>query len=71
MLKVQCISREVGLYHELKLYQWYVVDEERDRWYAIPNHYTVREKSGLNNYPKKLFRTLDDRRDSKLNKLLK
>jgi len=29
ILKVQCISSECGFYHELKLGQWYVVEEER------------------------------------------
>jgi len=76
MLKVQCISRECGFYHELKLGQWYVVEEERIIEETKTSYWGIITESStgyfpIKHYPKKLFRTLDERRDSKLNKILR
>ena len=66
-IKVQCISTKCGLHKDLKIGQWYNVIDRED-------YYQIEDKSiiGYNNYntyEKSLFRTIDQRRDSKLNKL--
>jgi hypothetical protein len=66
-IKVQCISTKCGLYKDLKIGQWYNVIDRED-------YYQIEDKSiiGYNNYntyEKSLFRTKDQRRDQKLNKL--
>ena len=67
-IKVQCISTKYGLYKDLKIGQWYDVIDRED-------YYQIEDKSiiGYNNYntyEKSLFRTIDQRRDNKLNKIL-
>ena len=68
-IEVQCISTKCGLYKDLKIGQWYNVIDRGD-------YYQIEDKSiiGYNNtydntYEKLLFRTKDQRRDQKLNKL--
>jgi hypothetical protein len=67
-IKVQCISTKCGLHKDLKIGQWYNVIDRED-------YYQIEDKSiiGYNNYntyEKSLFRTIDQRRDNKLNKIL-
>ena len=59
---VQCISNKSGFYSDLKLGQWYEAE-------FVPkfNYYKI----GGRAYDTNLFRTKDERRDQKLNKLLK
>ena len=64
-IKVQCISTKFGLHKDLKLGQWYDVIEDGD--YFRIDDITYRTS---NIYEKSLFRTKDQRRDTKLNKLL-
>lgn len=84
-MKVQCISTKCGFHKELKIGRWYEVSEvafsargcESNRWYRIIDDDDLK-KYGVNNgflgfsvYEKSLFRTLDESRESKLNKILK
>ena len=67
-IKVQCISTKCGLHKDLKIGEWYDVIDRED-------YYQIEDKSiiGYNNYntyEKSLFRTIDQRRDNKLNKIL-
>jgi hypothetical protein len=59
-IKVQCISTKCGLHKNLKIGQWYDVIEDGDYF---------RIEWITNKYEKSLFRTKDQRRDTKLNKL--
>ena len=65
-IKVQCISTKCGLHKDLEIGQWYdVIDYEK--------YYIIEDKSVIgqyNSYDKSLFRTIDQRRDNKLNKIL-
>ena len=67
-IKVQCISTKCGLYKDLKLGQWYDVIESGD-YFRIEDKSIIGYYSNYNSYEKSLFRTIDERRDSKLNKL--
>ena len=60
-IKVQCISTKCGLYKDLKIGQWYDVIESGD-------YFRIEDNSVIT-YEKSLFRTIDQRRDNKLNKL--
>jgi hypothetical protein len=67
-IKVQCISTKCGLHKDLKIGEWYDVID-------VGDYYQIEDKSiiGYNNYntyEKSLFRTIDQRRDNKLNKIL-
>ena len=65
-MKVQCISNKCGFY-DLKIGQWYEdLSPEDDTYVSILDegtHWYVR-------YERKLFRTMSERRDWRLNKLL-
>ena len=65
IIKVQCISTKYGFYKNLKIGQWYNVIEDGD--YFRIDDITYRTS---NIYEKSLFRTKDQIRDTKLNKLL-
>ena len=69
-IKVQCISTKCGLYKELKLGQWYDVIDVGD-YFKIEDNNTSGSNffSNYYTYEKSLFRTIDQRRDNKLNKL--
>jgi len=69
-IKVQCISTKCGLYTDLKIGQWYDVTESGD-YYKIEDNSVIGAGyyGNYRTYEKSLFRTLDERRDSKLNKL--
>jgi hypothetical protein len=65
-IRVQCISTNSGFYENL----------ERGKWYdaKIRNEYLVVYGTNDNSprlYEKKLFRTLDEKREFRLNKILK
>ena len=67
-IEVQCISTKCGLYKDLKIGQWYnVIDSETDYYQMVDAGSII----GYNyiTYEKSLFRTKDQRRDQKLNKL--
>lgn len=67
-IEVQCISTKCGLYKDLKIGQWYnVIDSETDYYQMVDAGSII----GYNyiTYEKLLFRTKDQRRDQKLNKL--
>jgi len=71
--KVQCISTKCGLHEHLKLGAWYEAKEYKDKFdqylvdtIVIEHHYL--NKHGV--YDKSLFRTVDERRDNRLNKIL-
>ena len=64
-IKVQCISTKCGLHKKLKIGQWYDVIESGD-------YFKIDDKFGSwYTYEKSLFRTIEQRRDNKLNKLFK
>jgi hypothetical protein len=67
-IKVQCISTKCGLHKDLKLGQWYDAIESGD-YFRIEDKSIIGYYSNYNSYEKSLFRTIDERRDSKLNKL--
>ena len=72
MIKVQCISTNSGFYENLELGKWYDAKESTFPYY-IESYYIV---YGTNDnsprpYDKKLFRTLEEKRNIKLNKILK
>jgi hypothetical protein len=69
-IKVQCISTKCGLYKDLKLGQWYDVIDVGDYFKIEDNSVIGSPYSNYNSYKKSLFRTIDQRRDSKLNKIL-
>ena len=68
-IKVQCISTKCGLYKDLKLGQWYDVIDVGDYFKIEDNSVIGSPYSNYHNYKKSLFRTIDQRRDNKLNKL--
>jgi hypothetical protein len=69
-IKVQCISTKCGLYKDLKFGQWYDVIEDDDYFRIEDNSAIGSRYSNYYRYEKSLFRTIDQRRDSKLNKIL-
>ncbi len=76
-IEIQCISTKCGLYKDLKIGKWYnAIDDEGAYYYIEDNPKTSTYGYGLpsinnyTNYDKSLFRTKDERRDSKLNKIL-
>lgn len=67
-IKVQCISTKCGLYTQLKLGKWYdAVEYYKGDFYCIIQ---LGYGSYDSLYEKSLFRTLDKRRDHRLNKIL-
>ena len=64
IIKVQCISTKCGLHKNLKIGQWYDVIEDGDYFRIEDNPWIT------NKYEKSLFRTKDQIRDTKLNKIL-
>jgi hypothetical protein len=69
-IKVQCISTKCGLYKDLKIGQWYDVIDVGDYFRIKDNSiFGSAFPSKPKTYEKSLFRTIDQRRDSKLNKL--
>lgn len=69
-IKVQCISTKCGLYKDLKLGQWYDVIEDGDYFRIEDSSVIGKSYSNYHTYDKSLFRTLNERRDLKLNKIL-
>ena len=72
-IKVQCISTKCGLHKDLKFGQWYDVIEDGDYFRIEDNSAIGSRYSNYGNYyryEKFLFRTIDQRRDSKLSKIL-
>jgi hypothetical protein len=71
-IKVQCISTKFGLHKDLKLGQWYDAIEYGKIHYKIECNisYASQQYTDYNIYDKSLFRTIDQRRDNKLNKIL-
>jgi hypothetical protein len=85
MIKVQCISNRSGFHQKLNIGEWYDVEEYissdgKSDTYIVNKLSAGKPKSdvpisvfhmtlfGL--YDKSLFRTLQDKRDSQLNKIL-
>ena len=68
IVKVQCISTKCGLHKDLKIGQWYDAIEGGD-YFRIEDKSIIGYYSNYNSYENSLFRTIDERRDSKLNKL--
>jgi hypothetical protein len=73
-MKVQCISNKCGFY-DLKIGQWYEdLSPEDDTYVSILDEELikgVKHKGGYYlRYERKLFRTMAERRDWRLNKLL-
>jgi hypothetical protein len=68
-IKVQCISTKCGLHKDLKIGQWYDVIDVGD-YYRIEDKSIIGYYTNYNSYEKSLFRTIDQRRDNKLNKIL-
>ena len=74
-IKVQCISTKCGLHKDLKFGQWYDVIEDGD-YFRIEDNSAIGSIQGMltgsnyYRYEKSLFRTIDQRRDSKLSKIL-
>jgi hypothetical protein len=66
-IKVQCISTKYGLYKDLKIGQWYDVIDVGD-YFKIKGDSII--GSNYHTYEKSLFRTIDERRDHKVNKIL-
>lgn len=65
--KIQCISNGYGFYGELKLGKWYEFLEEGEDTYCI----SVRPGPfDISIFPKYLFRTLQEKRDSIINKII-
>lgn len=63
-LKVQCISTSSGFYNNIKLGEWYDVYENyNDEYYRLSL-----DKQRV--YSKGLFKTLEEKREEKLNKIL-
>ena len=67
IIRVQCISTNSGFYSSLERGRWYDVEEYNRDSYLV--YYEINGHSYL--YEKKLFRTLDEKRDYRLNKILK
>lgn len=67
-IEVQCISTKCGLYKDLKIGQWYNAIDRED-YYQIEDKSIIGYTYAYNTYEKSLFRTKDQRRDQKLNKL--
>jgi hypothetical protein len=63
IFKVQCISTNCGYYNDLKVGEWYNVTEINDKY----GYFRLYELDY--SYPKKLFRTVEIRRDQKLSRL--
>lgn len=70
LIKVQCISTKCGNYSNLKLGKWYLANY-RSGYYIVyekyENEITYRD---IGHYEKDIFRTFDERRDFRLNKIL-
>lgn len=72
-IKVQCITTKCGFYEELKFGEWYDVTESDDYYIIEDNsriglsHFSHLYKKA---YPKSLFRTKDERRDTRLKNLI-
>jgi hypothetical protein len=76
--KVQCISTKSGFYEHLKLGAWYepknIINNRRYKDKIIIEHHHL-NKNGVYittqvAYDKVLFRTVNERRDDRLSKLL-
>lgn len=72
MIKVQCISTNSGFYKNIELGKWYdakiqILPTTKKEFYIV---YGTNDNSPRP-YDKKLFRTLEEKRDIKLNKILK
>lgn len=74
MIKVQCISTNSGFYKNIELGKWYDAkiqifpgQPKKEEFYIV---YGTNDNSPRP-YDKKLFRTLDELRDIKINKILK
>jgi hypothetical protein len=86
-MKIQCISTNCGYYSELQLGKWYDAEiyagrrSRRTGEYSEPLYLIKDLGDGVSSvvtswsrsatFPKCLFRTLDERRDSRLDKILK
>ena len=86
-MKIQCISTNCGYYSELQLGKWYDAEIYKGRRSRRTGEYSeslylIRDLGGgissivtswsrSSTFPKHLFRTLDDRRDNILDKILK
>jgi hypothetical protein len=78
-MKVQCISTKCGNYPELKIGKWYEVEvcgyrRSRRNVKNEPLYRILDIGKNFHSqtiYPQCLFRTVDERRDNRLNKLLK
>lgn len=68
-IKVQCISTNSGFYKKIQLGKWYEAEEYLRSYiiYGIPKLHSLDNDYGL--FDKSLFRTIDEKRDLKLNKL--
>jgi hypothetical protein len=67
IIRAQCISTNSGFHSSLERGRWYDVEEYNTNLYLV--YYPFISESYL--YEKKLFRTLDEKRDYRLNKILK
>lgn len=70
MDKVQCISNECGFFKKIKVGGFYFVDDYSPEIYTV-YELNNKEKLSIGIYDKCLFRTLTERRDIRISKLLK
>lgn len=77
LVRVQCISNKSGFHERLEIGKWYEAEEYYNRRNGLVEDYIIYglgkithpldSESGV--YEKSLFRTVDERRDDRLNKL--
>jgi hypothetical protein len=74
LIEIQCISNNCGFYEDLKIGKWYLASDSSD-FYKIYNEKIDNKyflyKSYHIIYDKKLFRTLEQKREMKINQILK
>jgi len=72
MIKVQCISTNSGYHSDLRRGKWYDAKQRIDSdLYFIYYDGTGNVSDNFGVYDKNLFRTLDEKREFRLNKILK
>jgi hypothetical protein len=67
MTKVQCVSNSCGFFDKLKRGNLYFVEDYSPEIYTV---YENKNKLAIGIYDKKLFRTLSERRDIIISKIL-
>jgi hypothetical protein len=67
MVKVQCISNSSGFFKKLKIGNFYIAQEYSTELYMV---YENEHILSIGIYDKKMFRTLSERRDIIISKIL-